>query len=84
MNDSPVIPALPKLDDWQTVLFQDMYKIATLHPLRMSEARMVLGLVLAQLCAEEAIVVSVASRAGCAVENALRDTSHIGQMSVPR
>ena len=84
MNDSPVIPALPKLDDWQTVLFQDMYKVATLHPLRVGEARMVLSLVLAQLCAEEAIADSAASRAACAVESALRDTSHIGQMSAPR
>ena len=84
MSESPVIPALPRLDDWQTVLFQDMYKVATLHPLRMSEARMVLGLVLAQLCAEEAIVESAASRASCAVENSLNSTDHIGQMSVPR
>ena len=80
MSESPVIPALPKLTSWQTVLFKDVYKICTLHPMRTEEALMVVSLVLAQLMAEQAIAAMSASRAACEVENALPDTSHLGSL----
>lgn len=71
MQECPVVRALPELDRHQSHVFKTVYDAVALSPLRIEDGMMVLGLVMAQLCAEQVIASSSASRAACAVENAL-------------